>query len=137
MTTATLDDKKEYFRATLGDRPFSKEFIIFEDTPIRFRSLTVMESDIMRKYDSKLDDDSMILSLVRIFMYMDASEGIASTIKTMTVDEGIQVVTEEARKMSKERYTAYLAAYNQFIDLLVELRESILDKDFWQGAGAA
>jgi hypothetical protein len=131
-------DKKEYVRAVLGDRPFTKTYTVFNDLAITFHTLALKESVLLQKYEKIFEEDSYELSLCRMYMHLESpEEELSKTLRLTDTSQGKDAVIALSWTLSKERYNMYLHVYNQFIDLLNELREHTLDKDFWMGAGEA
>lgn len=135
----TVEDKKEYMRSFLGNRPFTKEFLVFDNAVIRFTSLTGNEINRLKSYSIVFQDDPVLLQFVNLIYHTSPSLfDLSKDIKSVDCsNEIVELLKDAFNKQSTERLEAMTLLYNSFLSLITELRESLFDQDFWKGAGVA
>lgn len=131
MQEVSEEDKREYFRALLGQRPFRKAFTFQkngEDAPVILTDLTYEDKIKLRELIKKASPEQQAHSA--IFAYVHGLDGVNLSsfwedVKTYTPDP------------SSEKYSSLQQNTQDFMLLLEDLDKAIREESFLKGAWAS
>ena len=138
------DDKKEFLRALLGKRVFTKKYNLFQNNvSLTLRSLTVQEANALLLLEEQNADqllDGTLLSQIRILFHLE-SLIINSTPKQVVTPDKVTLQQRTFADICKDCSSVFsgmddilfqtlLRTHNSFIDTVLALRAGGLDPNF-------
>ena len=139
---------QEYFRCSLGGKPFSKSFTVAEgDLTIKFEVLSADAELLMDRYinkdttDVQLMDLRLLLSLSEITKFDEETSGV-KIIYSKTAAERIKAL-ENPKKSLEQLISGFDSImlgvlrrmHVTFVILTNTILENIINKDFYEGVG--
>lgn len=139
------EERKEYVRAMLGSRLFSKQYELFDGKmKLTFTSLPNSKAEEMAKVLRLLDRNSPTFigdaHRVKALYYLSAYNDVAFEVPEKEFEDyehAHVMFTESFEQFSEDQMTIIMRALAEFQNLLALLAQSAFDENFWKGAGLA
>lgn len=150
-TNITPENKENFFKAFMADKPYSEDVPMFGGkASVKFRTLTVEENhDVLRQIE--MDEESglaknndgyfIIIQMYRLGLSIEEIDG-KPYLRNITKDKvqdkkGSSYVQERAADMQTWptfKLSGFIDAYNTFEQKVLELTKAMQDPNFWTAA---
>jgi hypothetical protein len=128
------EDTREYFRALLGNRAFTKTYNVNE-LYITCTTLTYKESLLLTEQENLLKDNPSLIPILRLIYHVQGDfdkDAILKVHSTVTLVNGLMDIAD---KVTLERVELLRSIVMEFVRLVDDLRLEISQPNFTKGNG--
>lgn len=139
-----LEDKKNYVRSVLADKPFTKEFKILEDTTLVFRELKGVEEIQLETFLKELPEDSglskdELRERIIVLSHLKSFNGKPYTLLKELDKIDVNIALNQVLDFFKDKTSTFKAVlfkcWYVYDSLMNNLLDEIHNENFWKAAG--